>query len=173
MGVRRFVFGAFVFALSLVLLVFGFGATGAQASTMYDSGYTYDQTYAAALRLLRVDMGLKITEKDSESGYLMFEYTSPEGGKKTSTGSLEIVRAKSGTRVSVQLASMPAYHEQAIVDALAKKLVEQYGEAPAPVKDKDKGAKDKGDKDKAPEGDKDKDKTGDDKGGIAAAPADL
>jgi hypothetical protein len=100
------------------------------ASVAYDSPYTFEQTYGTALRLVRVDLGCKVTEKDVDNGYLLFEYTSPESGKRAHRGSIEVVRNKQGTHVSVQLPSLPRYHEQMIVDALAKKLVGEHGEPP-------------------------------------------
>lgn len=146
---RRAAFGLALLALAFALCVLGFGAGGAHASALYESPYTYDQTYSTALRLLRVDMGLKVTEKDPDTGYVLFEYTSPESGKKVSPGSLEIVRGKSTTKVSVQLPSLPSYHEQYIADALAKKLVEQYGD-PIKAKRDDKPSEGEGDREKAP-----------------------
>ena len=62
-------------------------------------------------------------------------------------GSIELVETRNGTSVSVQLPSMPHYHEQMIIDSLTKKLVEEYG-APAVDKSKKDKSKDKGDKDK-------------------------
>lgn len=100
------------------------------ASVAYDSPYTFEQTFGTALRLVRVDLGCKVTEKDVDSGYLLFEYTSLESGKKPHRGSVEVVRHKQGTHVSVQLPSLPRYHEQMIVDALARKLVGEHGEPP-------------------------------------------
>lgn len=142
----------------------------ADASAVYASPYTFDQTYATAVRMLHVDMGFKILEKDKDLGYVMFEYTSPESGAKTSGGSIELVETRKGTSVSVQLPSMPHYHEQMIVDALVKKLSEEYGSPPKDKADKEKDksknkdkSKDKdgedGDKDK--DADKSKDKDGD------------
>jgi hypothetical protein len=43
---------------------------------------------------------------------------------------MELVRGKSGVHVAVQLPAMPQYHEQMIIDALAKKLASEHGEAP-------------------------------------------
>ena len=126
-------------------------AGDAHASVAYESRYTFDQTYGSVLRLIRVDLGLKITEKDPELGYVLFEYTSPESGKRVSSGSVEVVRGKEGVHVSVQLPQMPSYHEQMIVDALAKKLTQEHGEAPkksrpgpAPAPGDDAGAADAG-----------------------------
>jgi hypothetical protein len=121
----------------------------AQASVAYESRYTFEQTFGSALRLLRVDLGCKITEKDVDNGYLLFDYTSSESGKQVHHGSVEVVRARQGTHVSVQLTSLPRYHEQMIIDALAKKLAAEHGDPPAhekapppPPPDADGGAAD-------------------------------
>jgi hypothetical protein len=114
------------------------------AGVAHESPYSVEQTYGTAMRLLRVDLGCVITEKDPVNGYLLFEYTSPESGSRVHRGSLEIVRGKEGTHVAVQLPSLPQYHEQMILDALSKKLLAEHGSpppkprpapAPAPVAD--------------------------------------
>lgn len=105
----------------------------AEASVAYESPYTFEQTFGTALRLLRVDLGCAITEKDVENGYLLFDYTSPESGSRVHHGSVEIVRGKPGAHVSVQLPTLPRYHEQMIVDALVKKLQREHGEPVAPA----------------------------------------
>ncbi|HEY1956788.1 MAG TPA: hypothetical protein VGH28_14310 [Polyangiaceae bacterium] len=104
----------------------------ASARSDYDSAYGYDRTWNAALRMVRVDMGFKITEQDATNGYLMFEYKSPENTKAT-PGSIELVRSPDGpVRVVVQLAQMPRYHEQLMVDELVKKMRREYGDPPDP-----------------------------------------
>jgi hypothetical protein len=150
-----------LFAASMVLLALS-RAPDANASSAYTSPYTYDQTFGTMLRLLRVDMGLKIVERDKELGYILFEYTSPESGTRVSNGSAELVDGKNGVQVALQLPQMPRYHEQMIVDQLAKKLQDEHGapprkEAPPPPpKDGDEPG-DGADRDKAKEGDRPKD----------------
>jgi hypothetical protein len=120
-------------ALAAMLLAMGMAALvshDAAARTAYESPYTFEQTFGTAIRLLRVDLGCKITEKDADNGYLLFDYTSTESGQKVHHGSLEAIRAPLGTHVSVQLPSLPAYHEQMIVDALHKKLMTEHGDPP-------------------------------------------
>jgi hypothetical protein len=123
-------------------MVFGLGAAVAitltgpriEAKSAYDSPYGYDRTWNAATRLVRVDMGLKVTEKDDASGYLLFEYRSSEGGSKTCPGSIELVRSAddaAGVHVIVQLPSMPRYHEQVLLDGLVRKMKDDYGEPPS------------------------------------------
>jgi hypothetical protein len=104
----------------------------ASARAGYDSSYGYERTWNSVLRMVRVDMNLKVTEKDADNGYLLFEYRSPENHNAT-PGSIELVRSKDPevpVRVVVQLVQMPRYHEQLMVDALAKKMRQEYGDPP-------------------------------------------
>jgi hypothetical protein len=108
-----------------------FVARNADAKSGYESPYSYAQTWNAALRLVVVDMSLKVTEKDNGSGYILFEYKSVESGSKVSPGSIELIRPQDGSdlvHVVAQLPAMPRYHEQVLLDALARKLREEYGE---------------------------------------------
>ncbi len=99
------------------------------ASTKYESLYTFDQTFGAALRLIRIDMGLTVLEKSSEEGYIMFDYVSPESGKKIEKGSVEIVSSNGQVQAVVSLPNMPKYHEEMIKNRLAKKLLDENGPA--------------------------------------------
>lgn len=105
----------------------------AEAKTSVESLYGFERTWNAALRMVRVDMGLKVLEKDDAAGYVLFEYKSPESGNKVSSGSIELVRPRDadGTvQVIVQLPQMPRYHEMAVTDALTRKMRAEYGEPP-------------------------------------------
>lgn len=117
----------------------------AAAKGAYESSYGFDRTWNAGIRLVRVDMQLKVTEKDEANGYLLFDYKSPESGGKSVPGSMEFVKTKDGgaVRVVVQIPQMPGYHEQVLVDALARKLRAEYGDPPkrpTPEKARDAGA---------------------------------
>jgi hypothetical protein len=120
------VFAATLLASGVAL----FQGREASARVAYDSPYTFEQTFGTAIRLIRVDLACKVTEKDADNGYVLFDYTSSESGNKVHRGSLEVVRASQGAHVSVQLSTLPAYHEQMIVDALSRKLVAEHGDPP-------------------------------------------
>jgi len=108
-------------------------APSVNAKSTYESPYGYDRTWNAALRLVRVDNGWKVNEKDETNGYLLFDYKSPESAKP-SPGSLELVRGRdpnAAVSVLVQLPQMPHYHEQVLLDALASKMRREYGDPPA------------------------------------------
>lgn len=119
-------------AIGCFALMAVFIASAALAKSTYESPYGYERTWNAALRLVRVDNGWKITEKDDANGYILFEYTSPEN-RKTTSGSLELVRSRdqdSPVSVLAQLPQMPHYHEQVLLDALAAKMRHEYGDPP-------------------------------------------
>lgn len=123
-----------VWGLSAIVAgaVFSLGvAREADAKASFDSHYTLEQTYNAALRLIRVDMALKVTERDPDAAYLLFDYKSPETGARVSPGAIEMVKSGRTVKVIVQLSQMPRYHEQVMADSLAKKLSENYGDPPA------------------------------------------
>src|SRR5580693_6764730 len=125
-GVRHRLLGALV-GVSIAA-VLALTALWAEAKSSYESSYGYDRTWNAALRMVRVDNGWKITEKDDQNGYLLFEYKSPESTKPTQ-GTLELVRGRDGeapVSVLVQLPQMPHYHEQVVLDALASKMHREY-----------------------------------------------
>jgi hypothetical protein len=108
-------------------------APGVDAKSTYESPYGYERTWNASLRLVRVDNGWKVNEKDETSGYLLFDYKSPESAKP-SPGSFELVRGRdpnAAVSVLVQLPQMPHYHEQVLLDALASKMRREYGDPPA------------------------------------------
>ena len=103
------------------------------AQSTFDSTYGYDRTWNAAVRMVRVDMNLKILEKDEQTGYLLFEYTSPESGRQVSHGSIELVRPRepdAPIHVIVQLPQMPRYHEQVLLNQLTRKMKTEYGDPP-------------------------------------------
>lgn len=125
----------------------------ASANMAYSSPYTYDQTFSTAVRMLRVDLGLKIVEKDADTGYLLFEYKSNESGARVSSGAMELVRGTDKVLVSVRIPAMPSYHETMVVDLLAKKLAADYGEPPKHVEPPPPPAPDGGKKDDATEWD--------------------
>jgi hypothetical protein len=110
------------------LLLLGL-ARSAGAVVETRSGYTKVQTYNAALRYLRVDLGYEVTEKDPAAAYLLFKFL-PDGRKLPTNGSIEIVEQREGVRLYVRLPEMPRYHEELLSDGLVRKLRDEYGEPP-------------------------------------------
>src|SRR3954470_8600262 len=117
---------------AIVLAAVLFMAPRATARVGGDSEYTKQQTYSAALRYLRVDLGYEVTERDPDAAYLIFRYQLPGQGKATATGTGEIVDADGHVKLFVQIPTMPEYHERVLRDGLVKKLHDEYGEPPQP-----------------------------------------
>lgn len=111
-------------------------AVPAVASARVTNEYVYEwpQVWQATVRLVRVDLGFPVSDRDEDTGYLLFDY---RDGSRTYPGSVELVRvtAQDGServRVAVQVPSMPSYVERMIVDRLTRKLREDFGEPPRP-----------------------------------------
>src|SRR3954454_21904142 len=113
-----------VAACSAVVICALFKPAEVDARVTFDSPYTLAQTYNSALRMVRVDLGLAVTEKDPSVAYVLFDYKSSESGQRVVPGSIQMLDAGRTVKVLVQLGTMPRYHEQVLVDALAKKLRE-------------------------------------------------
>ncbi|MCC7535346.1 MAG: hypothetical protein IT379_04000 [Deltaproteobacteria bacterium] len=105
-------------------------ASTAFARTQQDIPYPTERVWNAAVRLLRLDLGCAITERDVEVGYVMFEYRE---GARSHPGSIELLRTSiddvpDGTRVFVSIPAMPRYVEIMIAERLARKMLEEFGE---------------------------------------------
>jgi hypothetical protein len=130
---------AFAAAALLVIWLPGL----ALASVETETAYTKSQTYNAALRYLRVDLGYEVVEKDPDAAYLLFRFAA-QGKKTPSNGAIEIVDQRAGNRVRVyiRLPELPHFHEQMFSDGLFQKLRNEYGDPPRnddpPPKEKDK-----------------------------------
>lgn len=107
----------------------------AHAKSGMESAYTYEQTWNSALRLVRVDMGYKIVEKDEKAGYILFEYIDKG---TVSNGSIELLPGERTIRVVCQIPKFPSYHETVVLDRLARKLKDEHGapiDKPKPIPD--------------------------------------
>jgi hypothetical protein len=119
------------FALAALLpLAALFSTRGAAARVEADSDYSKAQTFNAAFRYVRVDLGYEVVEKDPDVGYLLFRYEPPGRKNAPTNGSIEVIESKERVKVVVQLPQMPTYHETTLRDGLMKKLRTEYGEPP-------------------------------------------
>jgi hypothetical protein len=120
-------------ALGLALLV-SLLPLSAHARSERTLAYARDQVWPAAVRFVRVDERLKVTEKDADAGYLLFELH--EDGK-VFRGSLEIFAvtqgSRGGVRFVIQIEDRPSYLEVAMLERLERKLRAELGSpSPAP-----------------------------------------
>jgi hypothetical protein len=123
-------------ALAVVLAA---GVTGAALPAWARSertlAYPRDQVWPTAVRFLAVDERVKITEKDAEAGYLVFEL---RDDGKVFRGALEVATVlrdgRSQVRFVLQIADRPSWLEIAMLRRLEAKLRAELGSpAPAPA----------------------------------------
>ena len=127
-------------------------AAPAEARKQRELPYGFAQVWSTALRLVRVDLKLPVTDRDAEGGYVMFTYVV---GDKGYPGSIELA-AHPGERVAtvvvVHVEGQPSYVAQMILDRLEKKLRSELGPPPTrarpaparPPSESDGGALDAG-----------------------------
>lgn len=118
----------------LAAVVISLASSAASARTVRDEPYPMETTWNAAVRLVRIDMGLAINERDESLGYFTFTYRE---GARSVPGSMELVRTevdgRPGARIIVQIPQMPTYVESLILTRLSRKLRSEFGEPPPPV----------------------------------------
>ncbi len=100
----------------------------AEARQDSELAYPYEQVWGTAVRLLRVDYGFPIRDRDEDIGFVLFDY---QDHGRSFQGSLEVIRtgddARPGVRVVLQIPSMPSYIERMLLDRLQRKLREDFG----------------------------------------------
>lgn len=126
-------------SLAFVLLA----SAPASARSEKTLGYAREQAWPTAVRFLVVDEHLKITDKDADTGYAMFELRE-EG--KVFRGALELVSLASdkGARVKfvLHIEDRPEWVEIAMLTRLERKLRAELGSPAAPKPRTDERPKD-------------------------------
>ncbi|HEY5927371.1 MAG TPA: hypothetical protein VIV11_37060 [Kofleriaceae bacterium] len=129
--------------LRSVLLCLVLATTSAHARSEKTLAYPREPAWAAAVRFIRINAGLKVIEKDAEAGYVIFEFKEE---KKTFRGSLELIEVvKDGRkllRFVMTIEDRPQWVEIELLTKLERKLRAELG-TPAPTpspKPKDKEA---------------------------------
>lgn len=113
-------------------------APRAWAKSAQDTTYAMSQVYSTAQRFVRVDKGCKITDRDKDAAFLVWECTEKREGKEvTLRASLEIFPTKTERgqqllRVQATFNDEPRYMELRFLELLDRKLREDHGLAPAP-----------------------------------------
>lgn len=114
---------------ALVAFLLASTSIPAEARRSSDHDYRYEQIWSSAVRLLRVDYGFRIRDRDRDIGFVLFDYQ--EHGR-TYPGSLEVVRAEVGgqqkVRVTLNIPAQPSYVERMVLDRLQRKLRADFGE---------------------------------------------
>lgn len=122
--------GLVAIAVSLAVIA---GAAGpAWARSERTLAYQREQVWPTAVRFLAVDERVKVTEKDAEAGYLMFEL---RDDGKTFRGSLEVMTVvrdgRTLVRFVLQIQDRPSWLELAMLSRLEVKLRAEHG-SPSP-----------------------------------------
>jgi hypothetical protein len=120
--------------LALAILLGSWCSVAHAGQSVRTVPYAMDRVWPAALRLLRVDLKLKITERDREAGYVLFDMTDD---KRTFKGSLELAPAvddkgREGTRVQLKIDGRPIYVADQLLEKFQTKLHDELGEPPPP-----------------------------------------
>lgn len=96
--------------------------------------YPREQAWPTAVRYLAVDERAKITDKDVDAGYILFEIV--DDGKRFK-GSLELatvtVDGRTGVKLILQIEDRPSWVEIQMLTKLERKLRAELG-SPAPKK---------------------------------------
>lgn len=115
----------------VLIAALGFAASYAPGADARQSGavsYRYEQVWGAAIRMVRVDYGYQLVDRDRDIGFLMFQYA--ENGTQHS-GSVELVRTvqhgNEVVRVVVNIPTMPNYIERMMLQRLERKLRSDFG----------------------------------------------
>ena len=110
-------------------------APQAEARKQFEYRYPFERVWNTALRMVRVDMRLPVTDRDADAGYLLFDYM--DHGRRF-PGSIELVKRERDdmpvVTAVIQVAGMPSYVEQMLLDKLARKLKDEIGEPLEPKK---------------------------------------
>jgi hypothetical protein len=119
-------------------------STTALARSEKTLAYTRDAVWPAAVRFLVVDEHVKVTDKDPDAGYVLFEIKD-EG--RTFRGSLEVMTVVRDKRTSVrfvlQIDDRPDWMEVTMLNRLERKLRAELGSpSPAPTDSKEPPPKD-------------------------------
>ncbi|HVK86101.1 MAG TPA: hypothetical protein VM513_18400 [Kofleriaceae bacterium] len=114
------------------------GSAPAAARSEKTVGYARDQAWPTAVRFLVVDEHLKITDKDADAGYVMFELREEN---KVFRGALELVQLGGDKTARVKfvlhIEDRPDWVEIAMLTRLERKLRAELGSpSPAPTKPK-------------------------------------
>jgi hypothetical protein len=115
------------------LLLVALLAAPAWATSERTVKWKADKIFPTAVRFLRIDEGVTITEKDADAGYVLFDL--PDEGKMWH-GALEVITVESDEKTVVKLVlrleGRPDYMEIGILDRLEKKLRDELGKPPEP-----------------------------------------
>ena len=127
---------------TVLLLTFAISLLAGSAAARSERKLPYDreEVFRCFIRLLRVDLDLKVHEKDLDGGFVLFEYREPIY-KRLSPASLEIIEISPGdkapekdkaafemkVKLFMEIKRAGASDEISLLDKLQTKLRQDYG----------------------------------------------
>lgn len=99
--------------------------------------YPFAQVWPTAIRYLRIDRGFKVTDRDEEAGYMLFEF--PLDGARMGNGSVEMfatedAAGRPSVSVAVNTGAGPVHLPNTLLDGIAAKVRAERGQPAAPPK---------------------------------------
>ena len=127
-----------LYSIQVLVALSMLSSAPALAKSTKDLTYGYDTIWTTTVRFLRADRGYKITDRDSDSGYILFIYPGT-GSVKECSAALELVPTVNEDghdviRLQLGIAHQPSYIEISLLDRLERKLLDERGEPPPPRK---------------------------------------
>lgn len=128
---RRHVIGFSALSVAAFVLL-SLAATNAVADNKITVPYRYNAVWSTAVRFIRVDSRYEITDKDKESGYILFVFPGT-GAQKRCPASLEVIHSSAdetahhSVTVRVKIASQPSYIEIHLLEQIERKLRAEQG----------------------------------------------
>src|SRR4051812_5732185 len=105
----------------------------AEARSHSDIVWPLKDVFPIAVRFIRIDRGCKITDKDADTGYVLFECAGDDA-KSKKIGALELftieTQGRSGVRVQLTLTDEPQYIELRFLELFERKIRDERGLAP-------------------------------------------
>ena len=121
--------------LALAVFLWPLAASARSEKTV---AYPRDEAWPCAVRFIRVDAGLKVTEKDADAGYVLFELHEE---KRTFRGSLEVIDVvedgRHETKLVMQIEDRPSWVEDELLNRLEQKLRTELGSPEPPPTPRD------------------------------------
>ena len=125
--------------LALTVFILSVFQTDARARRSDEYRYRYDQLWSSTVRLIRVDYGFTLQDKDKDNGFLLFNY---QNKGKVTPGNVELIASGNEddptVRVTLSVPQMPSYIERMMLDKLKLKLKTEYGSPPSSKRAKPK-----------------------------------
>jgi hypothetical protein len=109
-------------------------ASPALAKSERSLDYSYKAVWSTAIRLIRVDRGYPVSDKDKDNGYILFVFPG-KGSVKKCAASLELVPAKNSQgeaqiKLKLRIQHQPSWVELQFLDHLERKLRSEQGPPP-------------------------------------------